>query len=134
MARYDADDIARFWVAAGKMGLEAPDEFYNAQPEFLATICNGVGGSGSWLTGLLTVIYRHYQASAAIHDVSYYFGSLSQLDADRMFRRNMLREWAYRYGRLRWVIAARERAKIELAYLTVRKHGEKHYGHILDKV
>jgi len=124
---YDEKDIRQFYADIGAKGLEVSESFWNYSVDELLNICNGVGGQGSWLNGVLTLIFRIYQASAAIHDVDYHTADLSRLECDRRFRRNMIREWQHRYGKLRWFIALRERAKIELAYRTVRKLGGKYY-------
>lgn len=125
---YSDRDIIDICQAVLDKGLEAPQEFFFASVADLKKICNGVGGAGSWLTWAITLTYRHYQASAAVHDVCYSYATMPRLDADRMFRRNMIREWELRYGWKRWFVAAKERGKIELAYFTVRKLGEKYYG------
>lgn len=98
MARYTPNDIARFWLIARKLGLEASNEFYDTPVEELVTICNGVGGEGSWLSGVLTLIYHYYQTSAAIHDVDYHFAPVSRQKADRRFLDNMVRHWHTAYG------------------------------------
>lgn len=130
MVRYTAKNVTDFWITAGTLSLEVPDAWYDTDVNTLARICNGVGGEGSWLTGVLTTIYRHYQASAAIHDVCYAYGTPERAEADAMLRRNMLREWKARYGWARWLVAAKERAKIEIAYFVVRRQGAPYYNEL----
>lgn len=133
MVTYTVKDITDFYMRVGMLSMEVPEVWHDVDFQTLARVCNGVGGEGSWLSRILTTLYRHYQASAAIHDVCYKFGDPDRAESDAMFRRNMLREWKARYGRWRWLIAAKERAKIELAYLAVRRQGAKYYrGHLAE--
>lgn len=130
MPQYNDFDILKLCERIEDKKLEAPLEFKGATVAELKKICNGVGGNGTWLAYVLTLIYWLYQASAAVHDFDYHYGIVSRLEADRRFRRNMIKEWELHYGWSRWFrpMPLKERAKIEAAYLTVRKKGAEFYS------
>lgn len=130
MAKYTEISIEYFQVRSRMLEMDAPDQFYSTPRRELLDICNGVGGEGSKLSDLLTEIYRGYQTSAAIHDTDYHFATRGKKRADKAFLENMRKEWAARWGMLRYVRPTSLHAllKINAAYRAVRAGGGKYYG------
>lgn len=128
--RYTALDIEYFRIRARLLKLDAPDEFFTLPIDTLLTICNGVGGEGSKLSTLLIAIYRGYQTSAAIHDLEYYLANKARSEVDKRFYNNMKKEWAARWGMLRYFrpVSLNALLKIHSAYRAVQVGGGKYYG------
>lgn len=133
MTKYTHNDILGFQCTAYSLGLSGPDAFFNLPYEVLATICNGVGAEGSMTEPILSLIFRHYKASASIHDVRYELGGddVDRLYADKEFLNNMRLQWAEHWGLLRWFRprARAERATLMAAYTAVRRCGSTHFNY-----
>lgn len=129
--RYNEADILAFREAVKQLNLTCPIELFEWPADKLCSICNGFGGAGMGTTGILTSIYRLYQASGAIHDLGYYIGGPGQRAAyDSTFLCNMKREWANAWGWFRYLrpLALAEQAKIRAAYVAVRFSGATYYN------
>lgn len=132
MTTYNTEQILYFQARAERLKMSFPTKFMDFEPDWLITICNGVGGMGSRLSPLINWVYAKFQTSAAIHDVRYWIGGNEEdrLIADHEFLQNMLKEWADYWGWFRWLrpLARAERRQIQAAYLAVRSFGESYFG------
>ena len=105
---YKNCEMKRIKEEAAALQLKYPAEFADMPCSTLAGIANGYGPE-RWpenLRKLVTWIFRHYPAPAAIHDVPYEFSDGSELTrkaADAEFAANLKIVWKYYYGRFRWV-------------------------------
>jgi len=77
----------------------------------------------------MSFLYRNYPVSVAIHDVRYEYSdgfSENRHVADLEFGDNLIKEWVFRYGALRWInpFALIGFLKIRMAFYAVSKFGE----------
>lgn len=99
--------MAAIRTGVQKVGLSAPQEFFDAGIDELCEVCNGVGGSelsnDSRLK--LTRAFSFIEYSAAVHDWRYAKSDGTEekrLEADKEFRANMLDEILYRSPSWKW--------------------------------
>ena len=127
---YTIDQINSIRHRARALKLGTPWEFHALAAAALTKICNGYGPD-KWSDAgrkVLTVIYRKYPCSAAIHDVRYHYSDGTQAGrqiADDEFGANLELEWAAVYGWSRWInpVALYARVKIRAAYVFVKSMG-----------
>ena len=137
MTTYNTEQVLYFQAKAERLKMSCPPSFLDFEPDWLVTICNGIGGSGSKLSPILSWIYAKFQTSGSIHDVRYWIGGNEddRLIADHEFLENMLKEWADYWGWFRWFrpLARAERGQIKAAYLAVRSFGKNFFNKEADK-
>ncbi len=116
---YTSEQAAALQAQARWLHLRYPRKFQQMPPAQLAGIANGYGPD-RWpekVRGVITWIFRHYPAPAAIHDVRYEFSdgrADTRRAADAEFISNLEINWADRYGAWRLVNPAALYARLKL--------------------
>ncbi len=131
---YSIEEIKRIRSFIIAVRLSVPAGFWTVTDSTLQQICNGYGPD-RWPESLrksMTWVFRHYQASAIIHDVCYEYSDGTDLGrnlADNQFWGNLQNQWRLRYGNIRWVnpVALYGLLKIRIAYNAVRTIGKPAY-------
>lgn len=102
---YTIDDINRLREAAKHYKLNASARFWQYQTAELQKRCNGAGPA-RWSEDkrrALTSALRRYEAAFAIHDDDYTAPHLlTQAEADKRLKANMIKIWRRDFGVWRW--------------------------------
>lgn len=125
-----------FWIDNKPVNMRAPLSYLDASEEARAQICNGLGpaGVGGWLIPD-TVYGMSMTEPSNIHDWCYEYGAregLTQLEADKLFRTNMLAmiNELPGWGWVKWL----RRRRAQEYYAAVRLMGHRHYKHAISTV
>ena len=102
---YTAKQINELRIEAQFYKLSAPYAFWSKTAMELKKVCNGAG-SEAWSENkrkALTAALKPYEAPIAIHDVDYEYHEVEKAEADKRFKKNMLKVWKRKYGFFRWL-------------------------------
>lgn len=101
---YTAKEINQLRTTAQYFKLDAPQEFWEKTATTLKKYCNGAGPE-RWddlKRKALTSALKSYEAAFAIHDVDYEYKVVTQKQADKRLKKNMVKIWRKNFGIWRW--------------------------------